>query len=126
MFNFYPPDYTFQSNLVSPASALLDSASVFTRANVVCQLLYESLGPNPTVTGATGTQTSLGDLAGYGGDAGALVGSAGALFLHGTMLQRHSLGHRRRGERADPSDLGGRVRAVAYLVLTSPADQVER
>ncbi len=126
VFNFYPPDYTFQSNLVSPASALLDSGSVFTRANVVHQLLYASLGRDPTVAGSTGTQLDLGDLAGYGGNTGALVDSASALLLHGTLSSAARSRIVDAVNAQDGSDPGARVRAAAYLVLTSPVYQVER
>lgn len=126
VFNFYPPDYALDSGLLSPASALLDSGSVFTRANVVRRLLYSPPGPDSTVTGATGTQLDLGDLAGFGADATALVDSANALLLHGTLSAAA------RGKIVDavnaqgPTDPGARVRAAAYLVLTSPQYQVER
>ena len=126
VFNFYPPDYTFDSNLVSPASALLDSGSVFTRANVVHQLLYSPPGRDRSVAGATGTQVSLGDLAPYGGNPGRLVDSANALLLHGTLSGEARSNIIAAVNAQDPSDLEGRVRAAAYLVLTSPHYQVER
>src|SRR5262249_1761803 len=129
VFSFYPPDYPLAGGggLVSPASALLDSASVFPRANVVWKLLYAPPGPDPTVTGATGTQTSLGDLAALGsGDADTLVRSADALFLHRTMPDAMRSAITGAVNARDPSDVSGRIRAVAYLVLTSPAYQVER
>jgi len=126
VFNFYPPDYTFDSNLVSPASALLDSGSVFTRANVIHQLLYAPPGPDPSVSGATGTRISLGDLAGYGESAGPLVDSASALFLHGTLSSTARSKIIDAVNAQNGGDLGGRVRAAVYLVLTSPAFQVER
>ena len=126
VFNFYPPDYTFGSNLVSPASALLDSGSVFTRANVTHQLLYSPPGPDHSVTGATGTQVSLGDLAPYGGNPGRLVDSASALLLHGTLSAAARSDIVEAVNAQDPDDLTGRVRAAAYLVLTSPQYQVER
>ncbi|HEY1332623.1 MAG TPA: DUF1800 family protein, partial [Myxococcaceae bacterium] len=80
VFNFYPPDYSPDSTLVSPASALLDSASVFARANNLLRLLYSPPGPDRTVTGATGTQVGLGDLSPYGTDSGALASSIDALL----------------------------------------------
>src|SRR5262249_14017715 len=50
VFSFYPPDYPLPggAGLLSPASALMDSASVFTRANAVRTLLYAPPGPSPT------------------------------------------------------------------------------
>jgi len=128
VFSFYPPDYPLPGGggLLSPASAVLDSASVFTRANAVWKLLYAPPGPDSTVAGATGTQTSLGDLASLGGDAETLARSADALFLHGTMPGAMRSAIADAVNARDPSDVGGRVRAVAYLVLTSPGYQVER
>ncbi len=126
VFNFYPPDYATDSDLVSPASALLDSASVFTRANVIHQLLYAPPGRDPSVAGSTGTQTDLGDLAGYGANAGILVDSASALLLHGTLSAAARSKIVDAVNAQDGADLGARVRAAAYLVLTSPLYQVER
>src|SRR5262249_39593810 len=83
VYSCSPPDYSPDSSLVSPASALLDSASVFGRANLLLQLLYTSPGADRTVPGATGTQTGLGDLAPFSGDTGSLVDSVDALLLHG-------------------------------------------
>jgi uncharacterized protein (DUF1800 family) len=126
VFSFYPPDYVLPSGLLSPASALVDSASVFTRANTVWTLLYAPPRADPTVSGSTGTQISLGDLGGLGGDADTLTRSADALFLHGTMGSDMRSAIVSAVNARDPSDVGGRARAVAYLVLTSPVYQVER
>jgi len=126
VFNFYPPDFTFGSNLVSPASALLDTASVFNRGNVLRQLLYAPPGPDRSVARATGTRLDLGDLAGYGEDAGRLVDSASALLLHGTLSGSARSAIVAAVEAQGDTDLLARVRAAAYLVVTSPQYQVER
>jgi len=126
VFNFYPPDYALGSGLLSPASALVDSASVFTRANVIRRLLYAPPGPDATVSGATGTQVSLGDLAPFGADAAALVDSASALLLHGTLSSAARSKIVDAVNAQDPADAAARVRAAAYLVLTSPQFQAER
>ncbi|HZX42126.1 MAG TPA: DUF1800 domain-containing protein [Myxococcaceae bacterium] len=126
VFSFYPPDYAIDSSLVSPASALLDSGSVFNRANVARRLLYAPPGPDPTVAGATGTHVDLGELAPYGGDARALVDSANALLLHGTLSSAARSVIVDAVNAQDPNDTAGRVRVAAYLVLTSPQYQVER
>jgi len=124
VFNFYPPDYSPDSTLVSPASALLDSASVFARANLLLRLLYSPPGPDRTVSGATGTQVGLGDLAPYGNDSGALVTSIDALLYHGTLSAdaRQAILAAVNGQGAGPSW----IRAATYVVLTSPQYQVER
>src|SRR5262249_38412932 len=126
VFNFYPPDYSPDSTLVSPASALLDSGSVFTRANLLLQLVYSGQAASKTVPGATGTQPGLGDLAPFGGDSGALVDSIDALLLHGTL----SAGARSAvldAANAYPAGSGtARIQAAVYAVLTSPGYQVER
>ena len=126
VFNFYPPDYSPDSTLVSPASALLDSGSVFTRANLLLQLLYSSAGADRTVPNATGTQTALGDLAPFGGDTGSLVDSINALLLHGTLAAdaRSSVLDAVNGQPVGAGD--SRIRAAVYAVLTSPGYQVER
>lgn len=126
VFSFYPPDYALPSGQLSPASALVDSGSVFSRANVVWKLLYAPPAADPTVANATGTQVSLGDLAGLGGDAEVLARSADALFLHGTMSSAMRAAIVDAVNARDPADVAGRVKAVSYLVLTSPGYQVER
>ena len=124
VFNFYPPDYSPDSALVSPASALLDSASVFSRANLLVQLLYFSSPADGTVTGATGTQPGLGDLPPFGGDTGSLMDSINALLLHGTLAAdaRSAVLDAANAQPDEPS----RIRAAVYAVLTSPSYQVER
>jgi len=126
VFNFYPPDYSPDSTLVSPASALLDSGSVFTRANLLLQLVYSGQAASKTVNGATGTQPGLGDLAPFGGDTGALVESVDALLLHGTLsaAARSTLVDAVNAQPAGAWD--SRTRAAVYAVLTSPGYQVER
>ncbi|MGZ6130988.1 MAG: DUF1800 domain-containing protein [Myxococcaceae bacterium] len=126
VFNFYPPDYALGSGLLSPASALVDSASVFMRANVLRRFLYAPPGPDATVSGATGTQVSLGDLASFGPDSRALVDSASALLLHGTLSSAARSMIVDAVNAQDPGDSAARIRAAAYLVLTSPPYQVER
>jgi hypothetical protein len=125
VFNFYPPDYSPDSTLVSPASALLDSASVFARANLLLRLLYSPPGPDRTVTGATGTQVGLGDLAPYGTDSGSLASSIDALLYHGTLSESARLAILD-AVNAQPSSGPSWIRAAAYVVLTSPQYQVER
>jgi hypothetical protein len=126
VFNFYPPDYSPDSMLVSPASALLDSGSVFTRANLLQQLLYFSAPADPTVAGATGTQRGLGDLAPFGSDTGSLMDSVDALLLHGTLSAdaRSAVLDAVNGQPVGAFD--DRTRAAVYAVITSPGYQVER
>ena len=124
VFNFYPPDYSPDSTLVSPASALLGSASVFARANLLLRLLYSPPGPDRSVSGATGTQVGLGDLAPYGNDSGALLTSIDALLYHGTLS-----GNARQailGAVSGQPPGSSWIRAAVYVVLTSPQYQVER
>ena len=108
------------------ASALLDSGSVFTRANLLLQLVYSGQAASKTVNGATGTQPGLGDLAPFGGDTGALVESVDALLLHGTLsaAARSTLVDAVNAQSAGAWD--SRTRAAVYAVLTSPGYQVER
>jgi uncharacterized protein (DUF1800 family) len=126
VFNFYPPDYSPDSTLVSPASALLDSGSVFTRANLLLQLVYTGQAANKTVPGATGTEPGLGDLAPFGGDSEALVTSIDALLFHGTLsaAARSTLLDAVNAQSAESPT--GRVRAGVYAAFTSPGYQVER
>jgi uncharacterized protein (DUF1800 family) len=125
VFNFYPPDYSPDSTLVSPASALLDSASVFARANNLLRLLYSSPGPDRTVTGATGTQVGLGDLSPYGNDSGALASSIDALLYHGTLSEDARLAILD-AVSAQQATGPSWIRAAVYVVITSPQYQVER
>ncbi len=56
----------------------------------------------------------------------ALVDSASALLLHGTLSSAARSKIVDAVNAQDPADTAARVRAAAYLVLTSPQFQVER
>jgi hypothetical protein len=126
VFNFYPPNYALSSGLLSPASVLLDTGSVFTRDNVVRKLLYLPPGPDPTVSGATGTQVPSGDFLPLGNDPTALVDQLNALMMHGTLAPDIRSAIRQALSVRAPGDTGGRVQTAVYLVATSPHYQVER
>ncbi len=127
VFNFYPPNYPLPGTaLLSPPSTLYDSTSALTRANFVFELLFETVNPDPTIPGATGTTAPLTDFLTSASDAGALADRLNALLMHGTM----SSGMRQAvldAVNAVPStDAIDRVRAAAYVVGTSAQYQVEQ
>jgi uncharacterized protein (DUF1800 family) len=127
VFNFYAPNYPLAgTTLVSPPSTLLDSTSVLVRSNFVYALLFDTIAPDPTIPGATGTSASLSSLMTSAGDAGALADRLNSLLMHGTMsagMRQAVLNAVNAVSASDPLD---RVRAAAYVVGTSAQYQVEQ
>jgi uncharacterized protein (DUF1800 family) len=127
VFNFYPPNYPLSgTTLVSPPSTLLDTASVLVRSNFVYALLFDTIAPDPTIPGATGTSAPLTSLMSSASDAGGLADRLNALLMHGTMssgMRQAVLNAVNAVSTSDPLD---RVRAAAYVVGTSAQYQVEQ
>jgi hypothetical protein len=127
VFNFYPPNYPLAgTSLVSPPSTLLDSTSVFVRSNFIYALLFETIGPDPTIPGATGTSAPLTSLMTSAGDAGALADRLSALLMHGTMSTGVRQAVMNAVNAVSASDALNRARAASYVVGTSAQYQVEQ
>ena len=127
VFNFYAPNYPLAgTTLVSPPSTLLDSTSVLVRSNFVYALLFDTIAPDPTLPGATGTSAPLTSLMTSAGDAGALADRLNALLMHGTMSAGMRQAVLNAVNAVSASDSLNRVRAAAYVVGTSAQYQVEQ
>jgi uncharacterized protein (DUF1800 family) len=127
VFNFYAPNYALAGTpLVSPPSTLLDSSSVMVRSNFVYALLYDTIAPDPTIPGSTGTTAPLTAFWTSAGDAGALADRLNALLMHGTMSSGMRQAVMDAVNAIPASDAVDRVRAAAYVVCTSAQYQVEQ
>jgi len=127
VFNFYPPNYPLAgTTLVSPPSTLLDSTSVLTRSNFVYALLFDTIPPDPTIPGSTGTSAPLTALGTSAADAGALADRLNALLMHGTMSAAMRQVVVNAVTAVPSTDSVNRVRAAAYVVGTSAQYQVEQ
>jgi uncharacterized protein (DUF1800 family) len=127
VFNFYPPNYPLAgSALVSPPSTLLDTSSVMVRSNFIYALLFDTIAPDPTIPGATGTTAPLSSLLSSAGDAGALADRLNALLMHGTMSAGVRQAVMNAVNAVAASDSIDRVRAAVYVVATSAQYQVEQ
>jgi uncharacterized protein (DUF1800 family) len=127
VFNFYSPTYPLGSTtLVSPPSTLLDTSSVMVRSNFVYALLFDTIAPDPTIPGSSGTSAPLTSLLTSAGDAGALADRLNALLMHGTMSAGVRQAVMNAVNAVSTSDALDRVRAAAYVVGTSAQYQVEQ
>jgi uncharacterized protein (DUF1800 family) len=127
VFNFYAPNYALAgTQLVSPPSTLLDSSSVMVRSNFVYALLYDTIAPDPTIPGSTGTTAPLTAFWTSAADAGGLADRLNALLMHGTMSSGMRQAVMDAVNAIPASDAIDRVRAAAYVVGTSAQYQVEQ
>jgi uncharacterized protein (DUF1800 family) len=127
VFNFYSPNYALAGTpLVSPPSTLLDSSSVMVRSNFVNALLFNTIAPDATIPGSTGTTAPLTAFWTSASDAGALADRLNALLMHGTMSSGMRQAVLDAVNAIPASDAVDRVRAAAYVIGTSAQYQVEQ
>ncbi len=127
VFNFYPPNYPLSgTSLVSPPSTLFDSSSALVRSNFIYALLYDTISPDSTVSGSTGTSAPLTAFLATASDASALTNRFNALLMHGTMSAGMTQAVLSAVNAIPATDGIDRVRAAAYLIGTSAQYQVEQ
>lgn len=128
VFNFYPPDQPLSatSALVGPGFGVFNSATTFTRTNVLNTLLAGPVKADASVAGSSGTQLDLSSWQSLASDAGGLADQINRLFFHGAMSSalRNTLVQTVNGIPA--SDTATRARAALYLALSSAQYQVEQ
>lgn len=128
VFNYYSPEYALPaSGTVAPEFDILNSSTVFSRANFINNMVFSNgIAADASVQGATGTRLDLSALQALAADPAGLVDKLSWTYAHGslsTSVQRSIID----AVTAIPaSDTLGRARAAAYLVLTSSQAQVER
>jgi uncharacterized protein (DUF1800 family) len=128
VFNYYPPDYVLPgTQLNGPEFALQTATTAINRANVANTLLFSNtIAPDATVYGATGTTLNFGALTPYAGNAIDLVARMARLLVAGNLSSEARSAIVTAVNAIATSDATGRVRAAAYLITTSSQYQVER
>jgi len=128
VFNFYPPDYVIPSTgVLGPEFALQNTSTAFTRINYVNSLVFaQSIAPDPTVYGATGTQLDWSGLTSLAGNPQALVAKLDALLMHGTLSATAQGAIVTAVSAVSATDALTRAKTAFYLVASSPQYQVER
>jgi len=128
VFNFYPPGYVIPGTVVlGPEFALQNTSTAFTRINYVNSLVFaQSIAPDPTVYGATGTQLDWSGLTPLAGNPQALVAKLNSLLLHGTLSAAAQSAVVTAVSAVSATDALTRAKTAFYLVASSPQYQVER
>jgi hypothetical protein len=128
VFNYYPPDYVVPGTTApGPEFAIQNTSSALARANFANTLAFAAaIAPDPTVSGATGTQIDWTPWTALSGNPAALVARIDRLLTHGT-LSAAAKGAIETAVAAVPAtDPLTRVKTAFYLFFTSSQYQVER
>ncbi len=127
VFSYYPPGYTLPgSTLSAPPFALFDTASAVLRANVINRLLSGPVAPDPSVSGATGTQIDLTAWQASASSAVMLTNQINQVLFHNTMPLDMALVLMQAINAVPSVDLFNRTRAALYLAFSSAQYQVEQ
>jgi uncharacterized protein (DUF1800 family) len=128
VFNYYPPDYVIPgTTLLGPEFAIQNTSTTFARANFATSLVMAAqVAPDNTVYGSTGTAVDLTPYQAVAADAGALADRLNTYLLAGRMTPAMRSAIVTAVNAVSATDLLGRARAAAWLVVTSPQFQVER
>jgi uncharacterized protein (DUF1800 family) len=128
VFNFYPFDYVVPgTSLFGPEFALQTGTAAINRANFANSLVYgNSIAPDPTVYGATGTTISLASYTAVAADAAALADKLDRNLLGGRMSTAMRNAIISAVNAASATDAVARARAAVWLVVVSPQYQVQR
>jgi uncharacterized protein (DUF1800 family) len=127
VFNFYPPDKALPSTgSVAPEFAILNSSTVFNRANFINALVMGNAIPaDANVAGSFGTSLDWSAFQALAGDPALLVDKLAWTFTAGSL----SDSARRiivTAVSAISGDTLARAKTAAYLVLNASQTQVER
>jgi uncharacterized protein (DUF1800 family) len=128
VFNFYPPDYVVPgTTLIGPEFGVQTTNTAIARANVANTLIFSAqIAPDATVYGSTGTALDLSPYLAVAADASALADRFDRFILAGRMTPAMKAAIVSAVNAVSVNDALGRARTAAYLVMTSPAFQVER
>jgi uncharacterized protein (DUF1800 family) len=86
VFNYYQPDYTIPgTSTLAPEFTIHNSNTAVGRANLVYSLVYNGIGPDATIPGATGTKVNTVQFAPLANDPLALVNQVNAVLLGGAL-----------------------------------------
>ena len=128
VFNYYPFDYVVpETQLLGPEFGVQNATTSIARANFANGLLFvNSIAPDNTVFGATGTALDLAPYQPVAGDATALAARLDRYLLAGRMSMPMRDAIVSAVNAVPASDTLNRARAAMWLVVTSPQFQVQR
>jgi Protein of unknown function (DUF1800) len=128
VFNYYPFDYVVPgTQLLGPEFGIQTSTTAINRANFANGLVFSnSIAPDATVYGSTGTTLNLAAYQAVALDAGALADRLDRNLLNGAMSAAMRSAIVTAVNAASATDALARARAGVWLVVTSPQYQVQR
>lgn len=127
VFNYYPPDYTLtKSGVNSPEFAIYNSATAMNRANVAYNTTYVTIGVDPTVFGATGTQFNLTSLTSVASTPSALMDRVSETLFGGRISAQARSTIETAISAVPATDAAARVRMALYLSALAPESVVLR
>ena len=127
VFNYYPPDYQVPgTTLLGPEFAILNSTTAINRINYANAFLFNTINPDSSVYGATGTQLDFASLQALASNPTTLVDELNRRFLHGRLSDAMKTAIVTAVNAVSSTDSLGRARTAAYLVVTSPHYQIQR
>jgi hypothetical protein len=128
VFNYYPFDYVVPgTQLLGPEFGVQNATTSFGRANFANGLVFSnSIAPDNTVYGATGTTLDLAAYQAIAQDAGALAARLDRNLLAGRMSASMRDAIVAAVNALPASDTLNRARTALWLVATSPQFQVQR
>jgi hypothetical protein len=128
VFNYYPFDYVVpETQLLGPEFGVQNATTAIARANFANGLLFvNSIAPDNTVYGATGTTLDLSPYQAVAGDAAALAARLDRNLLAGRMSAPMREAIMSAVNAVPASDTLNRARTAMWLVVTSPQFQVQR
>jgi hypothetical protein len=128
VFSFYPPDYIVPgTSLVGPEFGLQTATTAIARTNFANGLIFSnSIAPDASVYGATGTAISLAPYQSLAATPVALVDRLDRDLLGNTMSAGMRSAILSAVNAVPANDSLNRTRTAAYLVVTSPQYQVQR
>jgi uncharacterized protein (DUF1800 family) len=128
VFNFYPFDYVVPGTTVlGPEFGVQTTSTAIARANFANGLLFSnSIAPDPTVYGATGTTINLASYTAVASSSGVLADKLDRDLLGGRMSTAMRNAIMTAVDAASTTDAVARVRTALWLVVSSPQYQVQR
>jgi hypothetical protein len=127
VFNYYPPDYELSKSAVNaPEFAIYNTSTALSRVNTIYNTVYDSITPDQTVIGATGTQFDLAPYTSIAGDSNALLDHMSEVLFANRMNSSTRAIIKKAIDAVPASDTSARVRMALYLSASAPQSQVLR
>jgi uncharacterized protein (DUF1800 family) len=128
VFNYYPPDYSLSKSAVNaPEFAIYNTSTAISRVNTAYDVVYSNtINPDPTVIGSTGTQFNLTPFTSVAGDSNALLDRVNELLFANRMSAATRATIKKAVDAVSASDATARARMALYLSAAAPESQVLR